>query len=316
MPKSAPRSAATAAVPTDAFASGASAAGDDTTGKPKGSTAVAAKKAATKQRDITAMFPKLPKRQQAPTPAGPMVLVGIIDHTEEEEKYLALEKESMSADWYDAFLREMSQKYFIDIKKKLEAEIASGKTVYPPLAEIYTFTKCPIKDVRVVILGQDPYHGPNQAHGLCFSVKKGVSVPPSLVNIYKELKADLGDDFTIPSSGDLQGWCDQGVLLLNAALTVRASEPNSHVTWGWNKFTDAIVSHIARESENVVFMLWGAFAHKKGAKIDTSRHLVLKTVHPSPLSVYRGFFGCKHFSQANEYLKDKGRDVVDWNALK
>ncbi|KAJ3099675.1 hypothetical protein HDU97_002889 [Phlyctochytrium planicorne] len=223
----------------------------------------------------------------------------------EQEKYLELEKRTMAADWYNAFLTEMRLPYFITIKKSLEKELASGKTVYPDLDEIYSFTRCPLKDVRVVILGQ----------GLCFSVKKGVPNPPSLNNIFQELKNDLGDEFQKPTHGDLSGWCEQGVLLLNATLTVRAHEAASHASWGWGSFTDKIIAHFNRHCENVVFMLWGNHAQKKNSAIDKKRHLVLMAVHPSPLSAHRGFFGSKHFSKANKYLEEKGKKIVNWSAL-
>ncbi|KAI8852149.1 uracil-Dna glycosylase from atlantic Cod [Chytridium lagenaria] len=210
---------------------------------------------------------------------------------------------------------ELKAPYFINIKKKLEQEKAAGHKIYPAEDEIYTFTRCPLNDVRVVILGQDPYHGPGQAHGLCFSVKKGVPSPPSLVNIFKELKNEYGDAFETPKHGDLSGWCEQGVLLLNATLTVRAHNANSHSTWGWTTFTDKIISYINSHHENVVFILWGAYAQKKGQLVDKKKHLVLAGPHPSPLSAHRGFFGCKHFSKANDYLEQKGKTTVNWNSL-
>ncbi|KAI8804719.1 uracil-DNA glycosylase-like protein, partial [Cladochytrium replicatum] len=229
---------------------------------------------------------------------------------------LATEKENMAPDWFKVFESEMKKEYFTKIKQTLLKERENNAIVFPPENEIYTFTKCPLKNVRVVILGQDPYHGPGQAHGLCFSVKMGVKPPPSLVNIFKELQSDLGPDgFKIPDHGYLEGWCSQGVLLLNAALTVRKAEPNSHQKIGWATFTDAIVDHINKNMTNVVFMLWGGDAQKKGAKVDKKKHFVLKAVHPSPLSAHRGFLGCKHFSKANEYLKSRGRPLVDWNKL-
>ncbi|KAJ3113054.1 hypothetical protein HDU96_003832 [Phlyctochytrium bullatum] len=235
--------------------------------------------------------------------------------TPEQEKYLELEKRTMAKDWYDAFLGEMRKPYFIGIKKKLEQEKAAKQTIYPAEDEIYSFTRCALKDIKVVILGQDPYHGPGQAHGLCFSVKKGVPPPPSLNNIFKELQSDLGSLFTTPTHGDLTGWSTQGVLLLNASLTVRAHQAASHATFGWTTFTDAIVAHLNRHGEGIVFILWGGHAQKKKVGIDGKKHLVLCAAHPSPLSAHRGFFGCKHFSKANAWLEEKGRKGVEWGAL-
>ncbi|KAF1521879.1 Uracil-DNA glycosylase, partial [Eudyptula minor] len=195
------------------------------------------------------------------------------------------------------------------------AEERKRYTVYPPPDQVFTWTQmCDIRDVKVVILGQDPYHGPNQAHGLCFSVQKPVPPPPSLENIYKELSTDI-EDFTHPGHGDLTGWAKQGVLLLNAVLTVRAHQATSHKERGWEQFTDVVVSWLNKNLHGVVFMLWGAYAQKKGSSIDRKRHHVLQTVHPSPLSVNRGFFGCRHFSKTNELLKKSGKKPIDWRAL-
>ncbi|HYF66956.1 MAG TPA: uracil-DNA glycosylase, partial [Ohtaekwangia sp.] len=180
-----------------------------------------------------------------------------------------------------------------------------------PGKEIFrAFDSCSFEDVKVVIIGQDPYHGPGQANGLCFSVRDGVRVPPSLQNIFKEIKLDLGKP--IPVSGDLGRWADQGVLLLNATLTVRGSSPGSHQKKGWEEFTDQIIRTISDEKEHVVFLLWGAYAQKKGEVIDRKKHLVLMSPHPSPFSADRGFFGCKHFSKTNEYLRSKGLKEIDW----
>ncbi|KFV56184.1 Uracil-DNA glycosylase, partial [Tyto alba] len=195
------------------------------------------------------------------------------------------------------------------------AEERKRYTVYPPPEQVFTWTQmCDIRDVKVVILGQDPYHGPNQAHGLCFSVQKPVPPPPSLENIYRELSMDI-EDFTHPGHGDLTGWAKQGVLLLNAVLTVRAHQATSHKERGWEQFTDVVVSWLNKNLHGVVFMLWGAYAQKKGSSIDRKRHHVLQTVHPSPLSVNRGFFGCRHFSKTNELLKKSGKKPIDWRAL-
>jgi uracil-DNA glycosylase len=186
-----------------------------------------------------------------------------------------------------------------------------NQVVYPPGKEIFAaFDACPFDKVKVVILGQDPYHGPGQAHGLCFSVRKGIAFPPSLLNIFKEIKNDLGKE--IPGDGDLSKWAAQGVLLLNATLTVRANQPGSHQNRGWESFTDAVIRCLAEECENLVFMLWGSYAQKKGQIISKSKHLVLESPHPSPLSAHRGFLGNKHFSLANAYLKQKGMTEIVW----
>ena len=193
----------------------------------------------------------------------------------------------------------------------LEAEQAAGKTIYPERAAWFrALDLTPLERVRLVILGQDPYHGPGQAHGLSFSVPPGVRPPPSLVNIYKELESDLG--LKRPSHGFLEHWATQGVLLLNSVLTVEMAKAASHSRKGWEQFTDAIVGLVNDKPEPVVFMLWGAYAHKKAANVDASRHLVLKAAHPSPLSAYNGFLGCKHFSQCNAFLTSKGQPPIDW----
>ncbi|XP_060119781.1 uncharacterized protein LOC132590867 [Heteronotia binoei] len=195
------------------------------------------------------------------------------------------------------------------------AEECKRYTVYPPPNLVFTWTQmCDIHNVKVVILGQDLYHGPSQAHGLCFSVQRPVPPPPSLENIYKELETDI-EDFSHPGHGDLTGWAGQGVLLFNAVLTVRAHQANSHKEKGWEQFTDAVVSWLNKNLDGLVFMLWGAYAQKKGSAIDRKRHHILQTVHPSPLSVHRGFFGCKHFSKTNELLQKSGKKPIDWKAL-
>ncbi|KAI8819819.1 uracil-DNA glycosylase-like protein, partial [Fimicolochytrium jonesii] len=235
----------------------------------------------------------------------------------EASNLLQLERQTMGPDWYQAFLPEMQKPYFQKIKRFLDEEARKGKVVYPAANEIYTFTKCPLNKVKVVIIGQDPYHGPNQAHGLCFSVKKGVTRPPSLQNIFRELESDLGaDGFQKPDHGSLEGWCTEGVLLLNATLTVRKKEANSHADIGWQTFTDAIIQQLNKSGDGLVFMLWGAFAQKKGTSIDKKKHLVLMSKHPSPMSANQGgWFGCKHFSKANEWLKERGLTEVNWNHL-
>lgn len=194
----------------------------------------------------------------------------------------------------------------------LRAEKQAGKVIYPPGPDIFAaFDHAPFDTVRVVILGQDPYHGPNQAHGLCFSVRPGVQTPPSLQNIFKEIQRDLG--IAPPDHGCLTPWADRGVLLLNAVLTVERGMANAHQGKGWEGFTDAAIDALNREREGIVFMLWGSYAQKKGQLIDTRKHRVLKSVHPSPLSAHRGFIGCGHFSAANQYLLENGLAPVDWS---
>ena len=216
----------------------------------------------------------------------------------------------IAVSWKNRLSDEFDKPYFIDLIKFVKQEYKT-ETVYPPGKEIFrAFDSCDFNDVKVVIIGQDPYHGPGQANGLCFSVRDGVRMPPSLVNIFKEIHKDLGKP--IPKSGDLERWSEQGVLLLNATLTVRAASAGSHQNKGWEAFTDAVIKKISDGKEHVVFLLWGAYAQKKGEVIDRSKHLVLMSAHPSPFSADRGFFGCKHFSKANEYLKSKGLKEIDW----
>lgn len=212
--------------------------------------------------------------------------------------------------WRGRLQEEFDKPYFAQLTQFVRGEYATG-TVYPPGREMFAaFDACPFEQVRVVILGQDPYHEPGQAHGLCFSVNDGVQFPPSLVNIFKEIESDLGKP--IPSSGNLMRWAQQGVLLLNATLTVRAHQAGSHQNKGWETFTDAVIRRLATEREHIVFILWGSYAQRKGAFIDRNRHCVLQSPHPSPLSAYRGFFGNKHFSRANEYLAQHGYKPIDW----
>lgn len=214
--------------------------------------------------------------------------------------------------WKQLLSAEFRRPYFQKIVDHLKTEKLQGKTIYPAGPHIFNaFNTTPVDRVKVVILGQDPYHGPGQAHGLCFSVQKGVPAPPSLVNIFKELKEDIG--MQIPSNGDLTHWAQQGVFLLNASLTVRAGEPMSHAKIGWAQFTDAVIQTLASRTENLVFLLWGKFAQEKSRLIDETRHHILRAAHPSPLSAYAGFFGCRHFSQANQYLISKGKDPIDWS---
>jgi uracil-DNA glycosylase len=214
--------------------------------------------------------------------------------------------------WKDVLKDEFSKPYFQQIVLHIKTEKKQGKIIYPPGQFIFNaFNTTPFDKVKVVILGQDPYHGQGQAHGLCFSVQNGVPPPPSLVNIFKELYEDIG--VGIPSNGNLTYWAQQGVFLLNASLTVRAAEPMSHAKIGWANFTDTVIQKISAIKDHVVFMLWGKFAQEKKVLIDESKHLILKAAHPSPLSAHNGFFGCRHFSKANEWLGSKGIDPVDWN---
>ncbi len=214
--------------------------------------------------------------------------------------------------WKKMLKEEFASTYFQQIPEHIRIEKSQGKTLYPPGSLIFNaFNTTPFKNVKVVILGQDPYHGIGQAHGLCFSVQNGVPPPPSLLNIFKELQDDIG--ITIPDDGNLTKWAEQGVFLLNASLTVRAGEPMSHSKIGWATFTDAVIKTISSKKKNVVFLLWGKFAQEKQILIDESKHCILRSVHPSPLSAYGGFFGCKHFSKTNEYLASKGIDPIDWS---
>lgn len=212
--------------------------------------------------------------------------------------------------WKEVLAEEFEKDYMKTLKAFLEAEKDAGKVIYPAGNLIFNaFNHTPFDSVKVVIIGQDPYHGAQQAHGLSFSVQQGVAIPPSLRNIYKELASDI-PGFKIPAHGELTKWADQGVLLLNASLTVRAGEANSHSNKGWEKFTDAAIRKLAEKREGIVFLLWGRFAQTKAAFIDTKKHHVLKAPHPSPLA--QGFIGCKHFSKTNEILKNEGKELIDW----
>ena len=213
--------------------------------------------------------------------------------------------------WKEVLHSEFQKDYFQNITAFLKTEKAQGKIIYPPGSLIFNaFEKTPFYKLKVLLLGQDPYHGKGQAMGLSFSVPKGVRPPPSLVNIFKELHDDVG--VPISSSGDLTPWADQGVMLLNAALTVRAGEPNSHAKIGWHQFTDAVIKKVSDEKEGIVFLLWGSFAHQKQELIDQTKHHVLKAAHPSPFSADKGFFGCKHFSKTNSFLVDQKEHAIDW----
>lgn len=218
----------------------------------------------------------------------------------------------IESSWKTVLKDEFDKPYFSKIVETLKLEKSHHEIIYPPGKLIFhAFDKTPFDKVKCVILGQDPYHGPGQAHGLCFSVNDGVKPPPSLVNIFKELHDDLG--FPIPKSGNLEKWTDEGVLLLNAILTVKAHQPASHGKIGWEQFTDAVISKISDEKAGVVFLLWGSFARQKRALIDTSVHFVLEAAHPSPFSAFNGFFGCRHFSKTNEILKKQDKIPIDWN---
>lgn len=216
----------------------------------------------------------------------------------------------IEAGWKAHLAGEFDKDYFVRLTDFVRREYRST-TCYPPGKLIFNaFNLCPFDKVKVVIIGQDPYHGPGQAHGLCFSVNDGIPFPPSLQNIFKEIQDDLGTP--VPVSGNLTRWAEQGVLLLNATLTVRAHQAGSHQRQGWEEFTDAAIKSLAEGREHLVFILWGAYAQKKGAFIDRSRHLVLASAHPSPLSAFHGFFGNKHFSQANAYLEQHGKTPIKW----
>ena len=216
----------------------------------------------------------------------------------------------IESSWKQVLQPEFDKDYFVKLTEFVRNEYKTRLT-FPPASLIFNaFDQCPFDQVKVVIIGQDPYHGDGQAHGLCFSVNDGVAFPPSLLNIFKEIERDLGK--SMPASGNLIRWAQQGVLLLNATLTVQAHMAGSHQNRGWEAFTDAAIRKLATEKEHLVFMLWGSYAQKKGDFIDSNRHLVLKSVHPSPLSAYRGFIGNNHFSLANKYLQENGQTPVNW----
>ena len=214
--------------------------------------------------------------------------------------------------WKEAIGEEKEKPYFQQILQQVHQARYAGVTIYPPQNEVFSaFSLTEFDQVKVVILGQDPYHRPNQAHGLSFSVKPPVTPPPSLINIYKELATDI-EGFVIPRHGYLVDWAKQGVLLLNTMLTVEEGKANSHANWGWETFTDKVIAKLNAHRENIVFLLWGSHAQKKGAFIDRNKHCVLTAPHPSPLAAHRGFFGCHHFSKANEYLKAHGMTEINW----
>ena len=216
----------------------------------------------------------------------------------------------INTSWKDVLKDEFQKKYFINLQAFLEEEINLGKLIFPPVSLIFNaFNTTSFNDVKVVIIGQDPYHGDDQAQGLSFSVPKGIKPPPSLANIYKELHQDIG--FEIPASGNLTKWAEQGVLLLNSILTVEAHQAASHQKKGWEQFTDAVIQKISDQKSGIIFILWGKYAQKKGSLIDREKHTVLESAHPSPFSVTK-FYGCKHFSQVNQILKNQGQSTIDW----
>ncbi|WP_370693341.1 uracil-DNA glycosylase [Oceanobacter sp. 4_MG-2023] len=218
---------------------------------------------------------------------------------------------ALDSSWQQVLGDELNQPYMRQLREFLAMEKAAGKVIFPPGPFIFNaFNHTPFEQVRVVIIGQDPYHGPGQAHGLSFSVQSGTRIPPSLANIFKEMEADLG--IRMSGSGDLTPWADQGVLLLNATLTVEQARAGSHQKKGWERFTDTVIQRLNEQRDGLVFVLWGSYAQKKGAMIDQNKHLVLKSVHPSPLSAHRGFFGQKPFSRINQYLVSRGQPPIQW----
>lgn len=220
----------------------------------------------------------------------------------------------LEKDWLDILQPEFDQAYMQKLKAFLQAEKDAGKTIFPQGENIFNaLNTTRLADIKIVIIGQDPYHGPGQAHGLSFSVPQGVALPPSLRNIYKEIEAEYG--YSMPRTGDLTGWAQQGVLLLNATLTVQSGMVGSHQKKGWEEFTDAVIRAVNERCESVVFLLWGSYAQKKGAIIDRRKHMVLESVHPSPLSAHRGFLGNGHFKKANDYLETHGKVPVDWQKI-
>ena len=213
--------------------------------------------------------------------------------------------------WLQVLGNEFEQEYMQQLRSFLQAEKAARRVIYPPGPQIFNaFKHTPLPKVKVIILGQDPYHGPGQAHGLCFSVPEGIDIPPSLRNIYRELEQDLG--VPAPRRGCLTAWAEQGVLLLNSVLSVRRGQAASHQGRGWEQFTDRVIAVINEQRQGAVFMLWGSYAQRKGAMVNAGKHLLLKAPHPSPLSAHRGFFGCRHFSRANDYLQQQGQTPVNW----
>ncbi|KAG0271803.1 hypothetical protein BGZ95_000331 [Linnemannia exigua] len=244
--------------------------------------------------------------------AKPDILKGLSD---EKRELLRLEQDTIDATWLRALQSEFTKPYFIELKKFLKQEEANKQQIFPPKDDIYSWSRfTPLPTVRVVILGQDPYHDDNQAHGLCFSVKKPVRPPPSLKNMFKLLETDY-PGFVTPNHGYLESWARQGVLMVNASMTVRAHNANSHKGKGWEKLLDSVVKTISDQRKNVVFLLWGKDAQNRGTLVDKKKHLVLQSVHPSPLSAHRGFFDSQCFSKANKYLEENGQTPINWNSL-
>lgn len=261
------------------------------------------------KRDV---LPATDKSSQSQSPTSPPSPVKI-NLTVEEQTLFSLELTQIPSGWLLYLQVEFKKPYFKKLKEFLQGEYERKIQTFPPPDQIYSWARlCDFETVKVVIIGQDPYHNDHQAMGLCFSVPKTIIIPPSLVNIYKELADDI-EGFKVPKHGDLSGWARQGVLLLNTSLTVRAHQPASHAGRGWEQFTDAVIRAVNVYRKNVVFILWGNHAQKKLPMIDRSKHLALTGVHPSPLSASRGFFGCRHFSKTNQYLASKGIPLIDWN---
>lgn len=260
-----------------------------------------------KQLKISDMFAKKTKKNEGDVVVAELPLV------EQIKTAPILSFDNVHESWLPCFTQESSKPYFKKLEDFISAELSKSKTIFPETQNIFSWaTLCPIDQIKVIILGQDPYHDHGQAHGLAFSVQRGIKPPPSLRNIWKELEADVG--IKKPSHGCLDGWARQGVLLLNTSLTVRAHEAASHADQGWETFTDAVIEYISRTNKNAVFLLWGGHAQKRAPKIcKDNGHLILQSVHPSPLSAHRGFFGCKHFSKCNEHLTSNGHDAIDWS---
>lgn len=260
-----------------------------------------------KQMKISDIFTKKVKKEE------PEVTDNVLPPIQKNITDSIMSLDNVHESWLPCFTQESSKPYFRKLEGFLTAESSKGKTIFPESQNIFSWaTLCPVDQIKVIILGQDPYHDHDQAHGLAFSVKRGIKPPPSLRNIWKELEADVG--IKKPSHGCLEGWARQGVLLLNTSLTVRAHEAASHAGQGWETFTDAVIEYISQTNKNVVFMLWGGHAQKRAPKICKGNgHLILQSAHPSPLSAHRGFFGCKHFSKCNEHLANNGHEAIDWS---
>ncbi|KAL1137668.1 hypothetical protein AAG570_009364, partial [Ranatra chinensis] len=257
---------------------------------------------------------KSPNQDRTQTALNFAVSDDFIEEISSLQKSFPVIDKNIGHSWFKFLRAEFKKPYFQKLNSFVMKERSQG-IVYPPEDQVWSWTRhCPVEKIKVVILGQDPYHNPGQAHGLCFSVQTGVPPPPSLMNMYKELKTDI-TGFVPPKHGHLIGWARQGVLLLNAVLTVRKNSPNSHKDNGWEELTTAVIKYLNERNKGVVFLLWGAYAQQKASFVDKKKHHLLKTVHPSPLSASRGFFGCKHFSKCNELLIQQGKKPIDWNDL-